>query len=90
MIEATRMMTSPRADRRLVILDGLSRMAATVVMATLLFSVIAISFPPGISRSTLPPALPSANTAPIELERSWIWSQPSADFDSMYGSRSRD
>ena len=83
------MMNLVRPDRRLAILDGLSRMAATMVMVTLLFSVILISLPPAISRSTLPEALTPAKTAPVELEKSWMGSQPSPDFDSMYGSRSR-
>ena len=30
---------------------------------------------------------PPANTAPLELEKSWAWSRPARNFDSMYGSQ---
>lgn len=89
MIETIRS-TPAQSDRRVVFLDGLSRMAATLVMAALLFSVALISVPPGISRSTLSPPSPPAKAIPAELEKSWTGSPPSPNFDSMYGSRAGD
>lgn len=77
-----------RTDRRLVFLDGLSRMAAMVVMAALVLSVALISMPPGIVRSTISPPSPPAKVAPAEIEKSWVGSWPTPNFDSMYGSRS--
>lgn len=79
--------TPAGTDRRLIALDGLSRMAAFVVMATLLFSVALISMPSGIARSTLSPPSPRAKVIPAQLEKSWMGSRPGPDFDSMYGSR---
>ena len=77
----------PQVDQRLVWLDGLSRASATVVMLVLLFSVVRVGLPPAISRATLSELSPPANTAPLELEKSWAWSRPAQNFDSMYGSQ---
>ena len=89
MIEATTTITPAGSDRRLAILDGLSRLAATLVMATLLFSVMLVSWPPALSRTTWPALSSPAESVPIGIEKSWTESQFSPDFDSMYGSRSR-
>jgi hypothetical protein len=64
----------PQVDQRLVWLDGLSRAGATVVVLVLLFSVLRVGLPP-------------ANTTPLEIEKSWVWSRPAQNFDSMYGSQ---
>jgi hypothetical protein len=76
----------PRVDQRLVWLDGLSRAGATVIMLVLIFSVVRVGLPPAVSRATLSELSPPVNVAPLEIEKSWAWSRPARNFDSMYGS----
>lgn len=77
----------PGISRKLLWLDRLSRVAASVVMAILLFTVASSTISPPILQATLPDPTPTARAVPPPLEKPWLWARPAQDFEAMYSSR---
>lgn len=78
---------TPKARHGLIGLDGLSQLAARVVMAILLFSVVSSSLSLSIPQATVSTSTPPAQTLAPMLEKAWLWVLPEQDFEAMHSPR---
>lgn len=77
---------TPEISRKLIWLDGLSRAAATVVMAVILFAVVSSSLLLPLPQATRPDPMPTVRPVPPPLEKPWLWVRPALNFEAMYPS----
>jgi len=77
---------TPGISRRLFWLDGLSRAAATLVMAVLLFTVVSSSLFLSLPQATRLDPMPTVRPVPSPLKKPWLWVRPALNFEAMYPS----